>query len=147
LLQNFKKKVCQAAQERSSRSQSVDGRLPIATAFSPYPDAFFSPTTTTLSSSSFACFTSDLSSAPEVVGFGDGDGEDDPEDVAAAAAAAAPRRSMSSRSSSYRRSEDQIRRSDQNQQKNYHQIKVHSRSQLGPRSGSGLSPGSRGSLP
>ena len=47
--------------------------------------------------------------APEVVGFGDGDGEDDPEDVAAAAAAAAPRRSMSSRSSSYRRSEDQIR--------------------------------------
>jgi len=78
--------------------------LPIAAAFLPDPDAF-SPTTTTFSSSSFACFTSDLSSAPEVVGFGDG--EDDPEDVAAAAAA--PRRRASSRSSSYRRSEDQIR--------------------------------------
>ena len=51
---NLNQRTALTAQESSSRSRSIHGRSPVAAAFSPDPDASFSPTTTAFSSSSFA---------------------------------------------------------------------------------------------
>lgn len=59
---NYNRRFTLTAQESSSRSRSIHGRLSIDAALAPDPDSSFSPTMTSLSSSSLASFNSDLAS-------------------------------------------------------------------------------------